>query len=586
MPLNWNSARALPQANQELWETLHRHSPCAHAHQTLWFAALKRRACGVRQIFFEAGLDGNAALQWAGVLEVFSHPWLGFRQGVISRGPTLADLSLLPQALPHLLESAREHQLSTLRISPYVRADQLPFVHDSLQRFGFEQASDCSGFVTTQIVDLERSESNLFKGFHPKLRQDIRRSEQRRHQIRPLEIKEATAAARLADQLARLKNVPAIAPGLLQGFIEEFAQHPERGAVLGSFHESSLLSFAVFLAAGSEEMIYEYGASDHDVTRAGRTHALLWQAMQRFKAQGIRRFNLGGVGSEPDGVSNFKRRFGGDPQTTCPDYIAVIDRGAQKRYHFAKDLQRVIRRDRSAQIQRRDAQAKVYNDWYEQQRGKAFVDVEQRSVLEALGLRGKEKILELGCGTGRLTRTLAPLVASIDAMDFSKESLKVLQEDCRAFGAKICTHAADISESLPFAQANFDRVVSVQVIQHLHVSLHEKLFSEIRRVLKPGGIFVFTGYRLGRWIQGEAQRYSGDLYEYGFTAEEIRQKLAAAGFARIQVQGLLTLPARAYGLSKRLPFFSPLISAVDRGIAKTPLGLRTGIFLLARASPF
>ena len=45
-------------------------------------------------------------------------------------------------------------------------------------------------------------------------------------------------------------------------------------------------------------------------------------------------------------------------------------------------------------------------------------------------------------------------------------------------------------EPLPYEDASFDGVVCVEVLEH--IDGHERLFREVERVLKPGGVFLFT----------------------------------------------------------------------------------------------
>jgi ubiquinone/menaquinone biosynthesis C-methylase UbiE len=99
-------------------------------------------------------------------------------------------------------------------------------------------------------------------------------------------------------------------------------------------------------------------------------------------------------------------------------------------------------------------------------------------------IKGK-KILDIGCGTGRITGDLLKRGGEVVAADHSAEMLKLATKKYPA--AK--TIRADIAK-LPFEDDSFDIVVAMFVVVHL-VDLREA-FDEVYRVLKNGGIFILS----------------------------------------------------------------------------------------------
>ena len=98
-------------------------------------------------------------------------------------------------------------------------------------------------------------------------------------------------------------------------------------------------------------------------------------------------------------------------------------------------------------------------------------------------------VFELGCGGG-LNQDLynAAQISSFSGIDPSGKLLDYAREAARAKGWE-----ADIrpgfGEALPFDDASFDTVVSTFTL--CSVSDHGKVLSELKRVLKPGGTFLF-----------------------------------------------------------------------------------------------
>lgn len=112
-------------------------------------------------------------------------------------------------------------------------------------------------------------------------------------------------------------------------------------------------------------------------------------------------------------------------------------------------------------------------------------------VLERVELRGDERVLDAGCGTGRLTAVLRSRVPQgrVTALDLSERMVGVARGTLRA--APSSAHApppvdvlcADLL-ALPFARS-FDLVFSTATFHW--VLDHERLFGELSTVLAPGG---------------------------------------------------------------------------------------------------
>lgn len=92
------------------------------------------------------------------------------------------------------------------------------------------------------------------------------------------------------------------------------------------------------------------------------------------------------------------------------------------------------------------------------------------------------KILDVGSGEGALTQKLHKLVYEMYACDFSPENFKYPSVQC---------DAVDITLPFPYTDQIFDRVIAVEVTEHIQD--HENFFREINRILKPGGkLYIST----------------------------------------------------------------------------------------------
>ena len=111
------------------------------------------------------------------------------------------------------------------------------------------------------------------------------------------------------------------------------------------------------------------------------------------------------------------------------------------------------------------------------------------AYLDALGDLGGLAVLEVGCGTGVVTRDLAARVGpggTVVGIDPTPVFIDAAREQAELAGSR--PHEYLVQEQrtvLPFAAASFDRVAAVTVL--CHVPEREALLGEMARVLKPGG---------------------------------------------------------------------------------------------------
>ena len=110
-------------------------------------------------------------------------------------------------------------------------------------------------------------------------------------------------------------------------------------------------------------------------------------------------------------------------------------------------------------------------------------------VLDRLPLRGDELVLDVGCGTGRLTEKLLDRLprGRVLAIDLSANMLQVARDYLRpSFGARIELALADAA-ALPVCE-RADAIFSTATF---HWTLdHPVLFRSLHRALKPGGCLV------------------------------------------------------------------------------------------------
>ncbi|HUQ56104.1 class I SAM-dependent methyltransferase [Lentzea sp.] len=138
------------------------------------------------------------------------------------------------------------------------------------------------------------------------------------------------------------------------------------------------------------------------------------------------------------------------------------------------------------------------------------------------GLSGGESVLDVGCGTGNLLRAAGKRGAVLTGVDPDLKMLAKAERKLRRAGLRARLDRG-YAQELPYPDGSFDRVFSSLMLHHLEGASKGEMLAEVRRVLKPGGVFVLA-----------------DVVHHGHAGEHV----AAAGFT---VEPTRTRTLRVFG---------------------------------------
>lgn len=169
--------------------------------------------------------------------------------------------------------------------------------------------------------------------------------------------------------------------------------------------------------------------------------------------------------------------------------------------------------------------------------------------------RGKE-VLDLGCGGGFMAEGLAGRGASVTGVDPSGRSLEAARRHAAADGLAI-DYRHGFGEDIPLDAGSVDVVVCVDTLEH--VDDLARVVAEVRRVLKPGGLFLFDTINRTALasivVVGMAERVLGLLPRGTHEPDkfikpaELRRLLISSGFRAPSIAGF-----GPRGLDRQLDF--------------------------------
>jgi ubiquinone/menaquinone biosynthesis C-methylase UbiE len=167
---------------------------------------------------------------------------------------------------------------------------------------------------------------------------------------------------------------------------------------------------------------------------------------------------------------------------------------------------------------------------------KQKMDLLLRCIREK-GLNTKT-ILDIGCGTGEIERTLANRL-EIVGVDLAVSMLRVAKDRYRD-----CEFLRASCNKLPFRDSAFTMVLVVNVLHHLKLSNRQALFSEVSKTLAPGGyVVVFEHNPKNPFTRIVVRACQIDRYVVLLNTKEVTSLANASKIDKIEIKYLTFFPA-------------------------------------------
>jgi ubiquinone/menaquinone biosynthesis C-methylase UbiE len=169
--------------------------------------------------------------------------------------------------------------------------------------------------------------------------------------------------------------------------------------------------------------------------------------------------------------------------------------------------------------------------------------------MEQSNLRPGETALEIGCGTGRLLPELAGATGAAGRVIglepqplFAKEAETFILEKKQSGIARVLCGGA---EDIPLPDTSVDICIAQTVLIHIPGERLDRVFGQVKRVLKPGGRFISVDQDGDTWIIDHPDRavtrkvvqFNSDYrYADGWTGRYLGRLFRQHGFQQVRVQ--------------------------------------------------
>jgi ubiquinone/menaquinone biosynthesis C-methylase UbiE len=165
--------------------------------------------------------------------------------------------------------------------------------------------------------------------------------------------------------------------------------------------------------------------------------------------------------------------------------------------------------------------------------GRTFDSLEKRAIRQAIR-RARQTIpspvvLDVPCGTGRITELFLDQGLQVMGGDISRSMLEIAQSRCVRFIDQVSFRQLDL-DGLDCANASFDLVSCIRLFHHLDTETRERYLSELARVSRQFvliNVSLSTPYyrfrrRVKRWLGQGVSKTSSSW-------TEIRREIGGAG---------------------------------------------------------
>lgn len=165
--------------------------------------------------------------------------------------------------------------------------------------------------------------------------------------------------------------------------------------------------------------------------------------------------------------------------------------------------------------------------------------LEKQTIDKAFTFAGFEMdamILDVPCGTGRLSLHLAQKGFRVTGIDISAAMVGISQEKAESsdYSERLAFEVAD-AENLQFADNSFDTVVSLRLFGHVPPAIRANMLAEFKRICRGNFVLAYYHSKSFQCILRRKKRTKADIPWYPVTFDEIKKELEIARLTLVKI---------------------------------------------------
>jgi SAM-dependent methyltransferase len=160
-------------------------------------------------------------------------------------------------------------------------------------------------------------------------------------------------------------------------------------------------------------------------------------------------------------------------------------------------------------------QRKFWDQWHRSRKVDRIDESQcefRQLLLDQIDLPGGATVLDLGCGQGVDAIEFSQRGLIVCGIDFSGEALRQARRLANARNVKVGLIRRSLTAPLRFPDAHFDGVYSHLGLHYFNHETTVRIFEEIWRVTRPGGLFVFSVKSTDDPYCGEGEKIEDHVY--------------------------------------------------------------------------
>lgn len=171
-----------------------------------------------------------------------------------------------------------------------------------------------------------------------------------------------------------------------------------------------------------------------------------------------------------------------------------------------------------------------------------------QEAIHSLQLKSGDNVLDVGCGSGLVSSFMADHEGvTVTAIDSNQSALDFAR---RKFQKHNLTYTMGLLDELALPPQSFDKIIFLEVIEHISEKQGAEVLKTFYKLLKPGGIVVVsTPNKNSLWPLLEwaldffkvVPSLAEGQHEFLYTGKQLEEKGTQAGFTRIDKRTINTL---------------------------------------------